>query len=206
VSVNGQVVTSLGSSVSDEDIVEVDGKAISVTGKKLYYALNKPEGFITTTADEKGRPTVLDLTLDIGVRIYPVGRLDAATTGLLLLTNDGDFAYAVTHPGRGKKKTYVARVSGQISEDKLRKLRNGVEIDGRKTAPAEATLIKQAKDYCIVELIIGEGRNRQVRKMFEAVGMKVSALERTAIGSVRLGALKPGHYRKLKREEIESLL
>ncbi|MDR1272457.1 MAG: rRNA pseudouridine synthase [Clostridiales Family XIII bacterium] len=206
VSVNGQVVRTLGMEVGENDLVEVDGKPLPRPGKKLYYAINKPEGFITTASDEKGRPTVMDLVGDIDGRVYPVGRLDAATKGLLFLTNDGDFAYALTHPGNGKKKTYKVRALGHMSDEKLRKLRKGVEIDGRMTAPSEAVLKRQARDACTVELVIGEGRNRQIRKMFESIDMKVVELERIAVEDIRLGALKPGHYRKLRREEVDSLI
>jgi 23S rRNA pseudouridine2605 synthase len=206
VSVNGRTMRVLGTEVSEGDFIEVDGKPLPRSGKKLYYAINKPEGFITTVSDEKGRPTVMDLAADIDGRVYPVGRLDAATTGLLFLTNDGDFTYALTHPGNGKKKTYKVRALGHMSDEKLRKLRKGVEIDGRMTAPADAVLKRQTKDASTVELVIGEGRNRQIRKMFAAIDMKVIELERTAIGGIKLGALKPGHYRKLRREEIDSLM
>jgi 23S rRNA pseudouridine2605 synthase len=173
--------------------------------KSVYILLNKPKGYITTASDERGRPTVMELASGIEERVFPVGRLDADTTGLLIMTNDGDFAQAVSHPGHEVSKTYRARVAGVVSRERLARLRRGVEIDGRVTAPADATLVRQTKDSAVVDIRIREGRNRQVRKMFAAVGNKVLDLQRTAIGEIRLGELKPGHWRKLSKTEIDLL-
>jgi 23S rRNA pseudouridine2605 synthase len=205
VKINGTTVRTLGVDVGEGDVVEVNGRAISPPGKFVYILLNKPKGFITTARDDRGRPTVMAFVSGVDERLFPVGRLDADTTGLLIMTNDGDFAHAVAHPGREVGKTYRARVEGIVSDERLARLRRGVEIDGRATAPADVTLVRQSKSGAVVELRIREGRNRQVRKMFAAVGNKVIDLQRTAIGDVRLGGLKPGHWRKLSQAEIESL-
>jgi 23S rRNA pseudouridine2605 synthase len=205
VSVNGTVAESPGIDVADGDTVSVDGRDIEQRGRLVYIALNKPKGYITTTNDDMNRPTVMDLVTDIEERIYPVGRLDAETTGLLIMTNDGDLAYALTHPKTETVKAYRARVAGVMSKERLARLRRGVDIGGYVTAPAEAELIRQGKSAALVEIRIHEGKNRQVRKMFAAVGNKVMDLERTAVGEVRLGNLKEGHYRKLTRREMEEL-
>jgi 23S rRNA pseudouridine2605 synthase len=205
VQINGTLANSPGIDVADTDTVSVDGREIQPSRKLVYVALNKPKDYITTTEDERSRPTVMQLVADIDARIFPVGRLDADTTGLLIMTNDGDLAYKLTHPKSEMPKTYRARVAGVISDERLAKLRRGVDIGGYVTAPAEAKLVKQGKSSAIVELRIREGKNRQVRKMFAAVGNKVIELERVQIGEVRLGNLKQGHYRKLKQNEIEML-
>jgi 23S rRNA pseudouridine2605 synthase len=206
VKINGRVMSVPGYDVQDGDIVEVNGRTLAPEGRKVYVLLNKPKGFITSVQDEKDRPTVMEFVADIEERVFPVGRLDAETTGLLIMTNDGDFAYKVTHPGHEVYKTYRARVSGELSRERLSRLKKGVDIGGYITAPADVTVIKQTASSAIVDISIREGKNRQVRKMFQAVGNKVLDLQRTSIGDVRLGALKPGHYRKLKREEIDSLI
>jgi 23S rRNA pseudouridine2605 synthase len=206
VKINGKVMSKPGYDVQEGDVVEVNGRTLAPEGRKVYILLNKPWGFITSVQDEKDRATVMELVTDVEERIFPVGRLDAETTGLLIMTNDGDFAYKVTHPGHEVYKTYRARVSGILSKERLAKLKKGVDIGGYITAPAEVTLIKQTNTNAIVDISIREGKNRQVRKMFQAVGNKVIELQRTSIGDVRLGALKPGHYRKLKRDEINSLI
>jgi 23S rRNA pseudouridine2605 synthase len=206
VKINGRVMATPGYDVQDGDVVEVNGRTLAPEGRKVYILLNKPWGFITSVQDEKDRATVMELVTDVEERIFPVGRLDAETTGLLLMTNDGDFAYKVTHPGHEVYKTYRARVSGVLSKERIAKLQKGVDIGGYITAPAEVTVIKQTNTNAIVDISIREGKNRQVRKMFQAVGNKVLYLQRTAIGDVRMGALKAGHYRKLKRDEIDRLI
>jgi 23S rRNA pseudouridine2605 synthase len=206
VKVNGRVVTTLGAVVSDSDAVEVDGRMIAPAAKLVYILLNKPAGYITTASDDRGRPTVMDLVDDVEGRLYPVGRLDSDTTGALIMTNDGDFAQAVAHPARKVGKTYRARVAGPLSRERLARLRGGVEVDGRRTAPAEVALVSQSSGGAVVEIRIVEGRNRQIRKMFEAVGNRVTELERTAIGDIRLGRLKQGNWRKLTKSEIDSLV
>jgi 23S rRNA pseudouridine2605 synthase len=205
VRVNGALADTPGLDVADGDVVSVDGRDIARQTRLVYIALNKPKGYITTTDDDRDRPTVMELVADIEERIYPVGRLDADTTGLLLMTNDGDLAQKLTHPKSEMVKTYRARVSGVISKERLAALRRGVDIGGYKTAPAEAELIRQGKTSALVDIRIHEGKNRQIRKMFAAVGNKVLDLERTAVGDVPLANLKQGHYRKLKQKEIEAL-
>ncbi|MDR1027918.1 MAG: rRNA pseudouridine synthase [Clostridiales Family XIII bacterium] len=205
VKVNGRPVLTPGYDVKDGDEVEVNGRRLAPESRLVCIALNKPKGYITSTRDEKGRPTVMELVGDIEQRIYPVGRLDSATTGLLLMTNDGDFAYRMTHPRHEIYKTYRAKVSGVLPRERIAALRRGVDIGGYTTAPAEVEVIRQGAHNTLVEIRIREGKNRQIRKMFAAVGNKVIELERTAVGDVRLNNLKQGHYRKLKHDEIESL-
>ena len=206
VKVNGTVVRELGTKVSEGDFVEVDGSPVAVEKKKYYIMLNKPEGFVTTASDENGRSTVLDLVDDIDARVYPVGRLDINTEGLLLLSNDGDFTLKVTHPRHKLDKTYRVIVSGIPNHFEIEKLERGVYIDGKKTAPAKAQLISADKQNALVELTIHEGRNRQVRKMMEAIGYKVLYLQRVAIGNIVLGNLPLGKWRHLNPNEVKYLM
>ena len=185
--------------------MEVNGRPIKAAKKFVTIMLNKPKGFITSMADEKGRPMVTDLLSDIEERLFPVGRLDFNTSGLLLMTNDGDLAQRLMHPQHKVYKTYRARVSGHLSSEKVAKLAKGIDIGGFVTSPARVSVIKQGDRSAIVEIQIFEGRNRQVRKMFAAVGNKVMELERVAIGELRMGHLKEGHYRKLTPKEVEYL-
>ena len=203
VKVNGAVCNVLGTDVTEEDVVSVNGRVIEMPAKKVYIALNKPAGYITSMQDEKGRPTVADLVSDIPERVFPVGRLDYDTTGLIIMTNDGELAQRLSHPSHEVYKTYVAEVEGVISGQRLGKLRKGVDIGGFVTAPAKVKVLKQKPRTAVVEISIHEGKNRQVRKMFAAVGNKVISLERVAIGDIPLGRLLEGHYRKLTREEVE---
>ena len=213
VKVNGAVLREPGYDVLDGDRVEVGGKLISGSEKPVYFALNKPAGYVTTLSDEKGRPTVVSLLTDVTERVFPVGRLDYDSSGLLILTNDGALAEHVAHPRNKVWKTYLARVNGIPSYDEIKQLRNGVEIELREggkirrytTRPAEIEMISQAPHEAVLQVKISEGKNRQVRKMFEAVGYKVLALERIAIGEILLGRTKQGTYRKLTKEEIEYL-
>lgn len=205
VKINGISVRELGTDVKEGDVVEVNGRRIEAEERKVYVLLNKPIGYVTTSADDKNRATVLDLVADIPERLFPVGRLDYNTSGLLILTNDGDFAYRLTHPKHHIYKTYRAVVQGQLSNERVTRLRNGVDIGGFVTSPAIVNMIKQQERKAIVEISIYEGKNRQVRKMFNAVGNKVIELERIAIGEIRLGRTMEGHYRKLTHEEIEYL-
>lgn len=205
VKVNGKIVNTLGTLVEDGDKVEFDGKLIYPEEKTVYVALNKPKGVVSTAADQFGRKAVTDL-VEADVRLYPVGRLDYDTKGLIFLTNDGDFTYKLTHPSHNIKKTYVAVVKGEFTEEKADKLRTGVMLDGKKTAPATVTLDSVYENACKVTLTIHEGRNRQVRRMFEAVGCTVSSLIRTRIGSVDIGNLKPGEWRYLTDKEVNNLM
>ena len=205
VRINGAVMKEMGYNVADGDTVQVNGRTISAASKKVYVAVNKPLGYITSMDDDRDRATVAELVADIPERLFPVGRLDYNTTGLLIMTNDGDLAYTLTHPKHEVWKTYIATVSGIISDNRIARLRKGVDIGGFVTSPAKVRVIKQMLRHAVVEISIHEGKNRQVRKMFAAVGNKVQELERVSIGDIRLGRLMSGHYRKLTREEIEYL-
>ncbi len=205
--VNGDLVDYMGCEVDpDRDMVEVDGRVIKPESKKYYIALNKPKNYVTTVSDELGRPTVMHLVEDIDARIYPVGRLDFDTSGLLIMTNDGDFANKLTHPRNVVNKTYIARVDRILTEDEIDRLQRGIEIDGVMTAPAKAENIKRPQKGFEVKITIHEGRNRQVRKMLEAVDANVLALKRISVGSVTLGNLPEGKWRKLSDAEIHKLM
>ena len=205
VKINGAVVKEMGYIVQEGDTVAVNGKPIEAEGKKVYVAVNKPLGYITSMEDDRDRATVAELVADIPERLFPVGRLDYNTTGLLIMTNDGELTYTLTHPKHEVYKTYIATVAGVISAQRLAKLRKGVDIGGFVTSPARVRVIKQNPRSAVVEISIREGKNRQVRKMFAAVGNRVQSLERIAIGDIRLGRLMTGHYRKLTPQEIEYL-
>ena len=205
VKVNGVVVREMGTNVEEGDKVTVNGTPIEADEAKVYVAVNKPMGFVTSMSDDKDRRTVAQLVADIPERLFPVGRLDYNTTGLLIMTNDGDLTYTLTHPKHEVGKTYVATVAGVLSDARLARLRKGVDIGGFVTSPAKVKVLKQNPRSAVVEITIHEGKNRQVRKMFAAVGNKVQSLERTAIGDIRLGRLLPGHYRKLTKAEVEYL-
>ena len=203
VKVNGAILKEPGYDVQEGDKVTVNGTEIREQEDMVYYLLNKPAGYITTAKDEQDRATVMDLVADIGERVFPVGRLDMNTTGALILTNDGNASYRLTHPKKEVFKTYHALVKGVLSKEKLWKLRNGIDIGGYVTKPARVTLLKENKNSTLVEISISEGKNRQVRKMCKAVGNPVQELRRISIGEVRLGRLKEGTYRKLTKDEIE---
>ena len=187
------------------DEVKFDGSVVKPVTKKIYVMLNKPSGFVTTVSDDKGRPTVLELVSDIQDRLFPVGRLDYDTEGLLLLTNDGDLTYKITHPKNEIKKTYVAEVTGNISMETIIALRRGVVIDGYKTQPAEVEVVGATQFGTKLEITISEGRNRQVRKMFESQGCIVKKLKRTKEAGLMLGHLPLGKWRKLSESEINML-
>jgi 23S rRNA pseudouridine2605 synthase len=207
--VNGQPVTELGTKADPEqDHIRVDGKLLHAPERFSYYVLNKPKGYVTTVSDEKSRPTVMDLVRQIKVRVYPVGRLDWASEGLLLLTNDGALANSLMKAASHVPKTYVVKVAGQPEEAKLDKLRRGVSIaekGGRRvrTAPAQIKFIKEA-DNPWLEVTIIEGRNRQVRKMFEEVGHHVEKIRRVRYGPLTLD-VPPGEFRSLTLEEVRKL-
>ena len=207
VKVNGQKITELGTKVEiGADLVTVSGKVQKFEQKKYYIALNKPSGYVTTVSDDLERPTVLDLlSKDINARLYPVGRLDFETEGLLLLTNDGDFANKVSHPKYNKDKTYIVTIKGGIPVSAINKLRRGVVIDGYKTSPAQLEMIDAIAGRTTFKITIHEGRNRQVRKMFESVGGKVVYLQRIKIGNVELGNLPLGRWRHLTAHEVNFL-
>ena len=201
--VNGSVIRELGTKVSHDDEIEVDGLSIKKDHNYEYYLLYKPRGVVTTTNDDKGRKTVVDL-IDTTVRIYPVGRLDYDTTGVLLLTNDGVFANGLMHPANEIDKVYIAKVEGILSGYDVKRLKSGIMIDGRKTAKCHVKVrsVDKKKNTCIVELVIHEGRNHQVKKMIEAVGKKVIKLKRERFGIFDLSGLKASEYRRLTAKEI----
>lgn len=205
VKVNGLTVKEMGFVTEDGDVVEVNGKVINPVTKMEYLILNKPKGYITAMSDDRERPVVADLVSDVGTRVFPVGRLDSDTTGLLIMTNDGEVANRLAHPSHKVEKVYRALVTGVLSPERAAKLRKGVDIGGYTTAEAYVKVIKQVRKNTLVEIGIHEGKNRQVRRMFAAVGNKVIELQRVSIGEIYLGRLMEGHYRKLKREEIEYL-
>lgn len=205
VKVNGEIVGEQGIKVEIGcDKVELDGEVLKVNNKKVYIALNKPAGYVTTLKDQFARPTVMDLIeKEINTRLFPVGRLDYETEGLLLMTNDGEWANKVTHPKFIQNKKYYAVLKGVLTIPELNKIRRGVVIDGKKTSPAECEIMEIDMGMTLVEITIHEGRNRQVRKMFEAVGHTVKALRRDSIGIVKLGNLPEGRWRYLTSSEIE---
>lgn len=206
VKVNGHVA-SIGDKINPKkDIVAVHGKKINKSEKMYYIMLNKPRGYVTTVSDELGRKTVMELVRDIHARIYPVGRLDRDSEGLLLLTNDGSFANAMTHPRHEFSKVYRVTVRQKVSDSTLYNLRSGIELDGRKTAPCEVTVLTEEESRTVLEFIIHEGRNRQIRRMCEAEELEVARLKRTAIGSLKLGMLGVGKWRELSDSEVTKLL
>ena len=199
VAVNGRRVTDPASDTSADDEVEVDGAPVRAE-QRAVYMVNKPRGVVSTANDTHGRPTVVSL-VPSKKRLYPVGRLDADTTGLILLTNDGELANRLMHPRYEVPRTYRARVDGRLAEAKLRRLREGVELDDGTTSPAQVRQVEPG----VVELTIHEGRKRQVRRMLEAVGHPVRELERIALGPLRLRGLEPGEHRELSPAEVERL-
>jgi pseudouridine synthase len=207
VKVNGETIKEAGRIINpDKDRVVVDGKQLRPADRKVYIMLNKPVGYVSTARDQFGRPTVLDLVKGVRQRIYPVGRLDYDSEGLILLTNDGDFTYGVTHPHHRVDKTYIVSVLGRPTPKEVDKLRKGVTIDGYRTSPAKISIIGLKENSSVFRVVIHEGRNRQVRKMFEAIGYTVVLLKRTAIGKLELGNLSPGEWRFLEDGEVEALL
>ena len=187
-----------------KDIVEVDGSRYPLDTELVYYLMNKPVGVVTTASDPEGRTTVLDL-VDPPVRVWSVGRLDVDTEGAIVLTNDGELTQALTHPSHGIPKTYVAEVAGGIKERTLQRLARGVDLEDGPTAPAQVGLVERLPSGSLVEITITEGKNRQVRRMFEVVGHPVRRLARVGIGPVRLGRLKPGTVRRMSPAEVQTL-
>ena len=205
VSVNGVVISQMGVQVEDGDEVRVEGKLIRPEAQKRYVMYHKPVGEVTTVSDPEGRDAVLDHFRDYPVRLYPVGRLDYDSEGLLLLTNDGALTERMLHPSHLVEKTYLARVTGQVSMDSVRQLRAGVMLDDHKTAPAKVRIIKEETFATVVLVTIHEGRNRQVRRMFEALGHRVLQLRRVKFGPLELGDLPRGQWRELTAEEVRRL-
>jgi 23S rRNA pseudouridine2605 synthase len=204
VTVNGATIRELGSKAEATDDIRVDGRRVKLTDHKVYLLLNKPKGYVTTRADPERRPTVLDL-VRVREYVYPVGRLDFESEGLLLLTNDGELAARLTHPSHGVARVYEARVLGSLDDRDLRRLAKGIEVEGRHTAPAEIERLSDRSDRTTIRLTLTEGRNRQIRKMCEAIGHPVEYLRRVAIGPIRDTRLKVGEWRPLSAAEVTRL-
>lgn len=207
VKVNGKVA-QLGDKVDPyNDKVFVKGKRVTAAAKPKhrYIMVHKPRGYVTTMSDEMGRKCVAELVSDIDARLYPVGRLDRESEGLLLMTNDGEFANTVTHPKKHIYKVYRVTIRPGINEEQIVKMSTGMEIDGYKTAPAEVRVVQKQEGRVVLEIVLREGRNRQIRKMCEQLGIEVARLKRTAIGTVKLGMLQPGKWRDLTQDEVKKL-
>lgn len=205
VKINGHIA-EIGSKVDPKrDKVTVRGRAVVPVNEKVYIMLNKPRGFVTTMSDELGRKTVSDLVADAGNRIFPVGRLDRDSEGLLIMTNDGDFANKLTHPSSHVNKTYRVTVKGAAEEEQLLKMKEGILLDGRKTLPCDCFVAERKPDRTVLIFVLNEGRNRQIRRMCEAVGLEVLRLKRTEIAGVKLGMLPQGKWRLLNEREMRRL-
>lgn len=205
VRVNGRVAI-LGAKVDPKrDKVTVRGKRAVPVNEKVYIMLHKPRGYVTTVSDELGRKCVTDLVKDVGVKLYPVGRLDRDSEGLLLMTNDGSFANSLTHPSKHVNKTYRVTVGGEVDDSKIERLCAGIELDGRKTLPCDVFVIERREDRTVLSFIIREGRNRQIRRMCDAVSLRVLRLKRTEIAGVKLGMLPQGKWRPLNEREMTRL-
>lgn len=205
VRVNGNTAHLGDTADVTEDVIEVDGKRLPKAGKKVYLMLNKPRGYVTTLSDEKGRKNAAQLVENCGTRVYPVGRLDMDSEGLLLFTNDGEFANLLMHPRHEVEKTYRVWVTG-YTEENLELLKQPIELDGYRIKPPKVRLLHASGEKATVEVIIHEGRNRQVRRMCQATGMNVARLVRVAEGKLRMGDLKSGAWRHLRSDEVEKLL
>jgi len=205
VQVNGKIVKELGIKVDpDVDEVRVDGEICRIKMKPVYIIMNKPKGVLTTVKDPFGRPTIIDLLAGVKERVFPVGRLDKDTEGLLIITNDGELSYKLTHPKHQIDKTYIAKVMGVPDEKDIRRLRKGIFLEDGKTAPAKVRILKKGRN-AVLEIIIHEGRKRQVRRMCEAIGHPVLSLRRTRIGNLTLRGLAPGGWRYMTEEEVNYL-
>lgn len=204
VTINGQKA-DLGADVNDGDEVRVNGSSVAVK-KNEYYLLNKPKGYICSVSDDKGRKTVLDLMPENVGRIYPVGRLDYDSEGLLILTTDGELAQHLTHPSNSVPKTYLVKIEGTLTESALNPIRSGIEIDGYVTKKCKAHIVETNKEYTKVHITLTEGKNREIRKMFAAIGKQVTLLKRIKIGELTLRGVNRGAYRKLNRQEVAYLM
>ncbi|OQX17814.1 MAG: pseudouridine synthase [Desulfobulbaceae bacterium A2] len=206
VQIDGLVVNAMGIKVDpDRQSITCDGRPLQRQQEPVYLLLNKPTGYVTTMRDPQGRPTVATLVADLGLRLFPVGRLDLDTEGALLMTNDGDVAQAVQHPSFQVEKTYEAEVWGKPTPEDIRRLEEGIMLEGRRTWPARIHRLRSERDQSTFEIIIHEGRKRQVRKMFAAIGHRVQRLRRVAYGRLRLGNLASGTYRRLTSDEVASI-
>lgn len=207
VTVNGRKIKLGDKALYGKDIIAVDGEKLYMPRKKdyVYIMLNKPRGYVTTLSDELDRKCVTDLLEGLDARVYPIGRLDKNSEGLLLLTNDGEFANSVMHPSKQITKTYRVTVRPDITEEQVIELSTGVVIDGRKTAPANVTVLTKEQNRVVMLMTIHEGRNRQIRKMCETLGLEVARLRRISEGPIKLGMLKPGTWRELTAEELRAM-
>ncbi len=205
IEVNGQVVTVPGTKITGKEVITVDGREIIQEQKKVYILLNKPVGYISTSKDQFSRKTVLDLVETVKERIYPVGRLDYDTSGLIILTNDGELANKLTHPKHEMQKVYRVMIEGNLNEEEINSIKTGVIIEDYTTAPANIRIVETNKKDSIVELTIHEGKNRQIRKMFETLEHIVLRLKRVAIGPIAIDGLEEGKWRYLSKKEIETL-
>lgn len=204
VKINGKTVTALATDVKDGDTVEVDGHTVSLAVKKTYIMLNKPKGCVCTVSDDRNRKTVMDF-VKINRRVFPVGRLDYDTEGLLLMTDDGELANKITHPRNSVKKTYAVRVEGEPTEAELKKLRSGVTYNGVKYGEAKVDVIEKLDGATKLSITITEGKNHEIKNMIESLGRRVLFLKRMSIGDIRVGGLKRGEWRYLSQEEIDYL-
>ena len=204
IKINGEVVTDLATDVNENDIVLFNDKPVQIKQNFEYYIINKPKGYISSAKDDRGRRTVIDL-IPTKNRIYPVGRLDYDSEGLLILTNDGNLTNKLTHPKHNISKTYLVTIDAEIANDELNKLRNGVVIDGYKLHKSIINVLERSNISTKMEIVIFEGRNREIRKMFESIGKKVVFLKRIKIADLKLGSLKRGEYRSLTNAEVKYL-
>ena len=205
VKVNGKVVTNLATDIKETDIVAVNNHTIKLAQKSVYYKLNKPKGYVTTVSDEKERKTVMDLMRGVHARVYPVGRLDYETEGLLILTNDGEITNILTKPNSNVNKTYLVYIEGEITKDEIKKLSSGVDIGDYITNPCSVEFVESNSSQTKLRVTISEGKNRQIRKMFESINKNVVLLRRIQIGEIRLGGLSRGEYAPLNPKEIRYL-
>ena len=207
VKVNGRPAKVGQKADPNRDRISIDGETLDTRGreKTVYYMLYKPRGYLTAMSDDRGRKCVAELVADIPERVFPVGRLDMNSEGLLLFTNDGDFANSMTHPSHQVPKTYRVTVHSEVTAEQQVRLAEGVELDGVRTNPADVRIVTEEPGRTVILITITEGRNREIRRMCEAVGLEVARLKRIAVGPVRVGMLKPGSYRELTAEELEAL-
>lgn len=205
IEVDGQVVRTPGTKISGSEKIKADGKEIKLKQKRIYILLNKPVGYISTAKDQFSRKTVIDLVGMVKERVYPVGRLDYDTSGLIILTNDGDFANKMMHPKHQTQKVYRAEIMGRLDGNDISRLQNGLELEGFTTAPSKIRIVDDSSTNSIVEITMHEGKNRQVRKMFASLKHPVLHLKRVAIGSVRINDLEEGKWRYLSKKEVEQL-
>lgn len=206
VKVNGRTASLGDKADARRDLITVAGKRLAAAEEKRYILLHKPRGYITTMKDERGRKCVEELTRDVGVRVFPVGRLDRESEGMLLLTNDSDFANAIMHPSAHVEKHYRVTLRSTVTDEQRLAFQEGIVLDGRRTAPADMTVLQEEPGRTVVSITLKEGRNRQIRRMCEQLGLDVIRLKRTAIGSVKLGMLPPGKWRDLTPQEVKALV